>query len=62
MLALKERCTSQGERLPSQESNFLARLNTGSSCFPAISLTGGGVQRGGGRGPRGRLRVRTIIV
>lgn len=46
MPALKDHCISQGERPPSQESDFLARLNTGPSCFPSISLTGG-------RGPRG---------
>lgn len=50
MLALKDYCISQGERLPSQEFNFLARLNTGPSCFPTISLIGG-------RGPRGAVRV-----
>lgn len=40
MLAFRDRCISQGGRLPSQESNLLARSNTGPSCFPTISLTG----------------------
>lgn len=48
MLALKNHCISQGERIPSQEFNFLARLNTGPSCFPSVSLTvKGDVEREG---------------
>lgn len=57
MLALKDHCISQGKRLPSQESNFLARPKTGPSCFPTMSLMGEGRREREGR-VQGTVQVR----